>query len=110
MPTYLYGIYMYYMNITELSQTFGKRRKTFGKLSLRRATPGVEILNVNTLRLRQNGRYFTDNIFKWIFLKENVWISIEISLNYVPKGPINNIPALVRIMAWQQAIIWTIDG
>ena len=58
--------------------------------------------SINTLRLRQNGRYFPDDIFKWIFLNENVWIWIEISLNFVPKGPINNISALVRIMAWHR--------
>ena len=45
----------------------------------------------------------TDDIFKYIFLNENVWISIKTSLNFVPKGPINNnIPALVQIMAWRQ--------
>ena len=44
----------------------------------------------------------TDNIFKWIFLNENVIISIEITLKSVPKGPINNIPALVQIMAWRR--------
>ena len=54
---------------------------------------------VNTLRPRQNGRHFADAIFKCIFLKEVVSISIEISLKFVPKGPINNIPALVQIMA-----------
>ena len=56
----------------------------------------------NTLRLRQNGRHFTGDIFKCIFLKENVWIPIKISLKFVPKGPINNIPALVQIMAWRR--------
>ena len=55
---------------------------------------------VNTLRPRENGRQFTDDIFKCIFLYENVWIPIWISLKFVPKGPINNIPALVQIMAW----------
>ena len=39
-----------------------------------------------------------DDIFKCIFLNENIWISIKISL----KGSINNIPALVRIMAWRR--------
>ena len=34
------------------------------------------------------------------FLNENVWILIMISLNFVSKSPINNIPALVQIMAW----------
>ena len=55
-----------------------------------------------TLRLRQNGRDFPDDIFKWIFLNEHVWISINISLKFVPMGPINNIPTLVQVMAWRQ--------
>ena len=38
--------------------------------------------------------------FKYIFLNENVSVSMMISLKFVPKGPINNIPALVQIMAW----------
>ena len=36
-----------------------------------------------------------DNVFKCIFMNENVQIPIKISLKFVPKGPINNIPALV---------------
>ena len=36
---------------------------------------------------------------KCIYLNENVWIPIKISLKFVPKGPINNVPALVQIMA-----------
>ena len=28
--------------------------------------------------------------------------SIKFSLKFVPKGPINNIPALVQIMAWRR--------
>ena len=36
------------------------------------------------------------------FVNENVRISIEFSLKFVPKGPINNIPALVQIMAWRR--------
>ena len=35
-----------------------------------------------------------------IFLNENLWISIEISLKFVPRVPINNMQALVQIMAW----------
>ena len=57
---------------------------------------------LNTLRPRQNRRHFADNIFKCIFLNENVWISINISLKFVPKGPIDHIPALVQIMAWRR--------
>ena len=47
-----------------------------------------------------NGRHFPGDTFKCIFLNENVFISIKISLKFVPKGQINNIPALVQIMAW----------
>ena len=43
---------------------------------------------VNTLRPRQNGRHLAGNIFIYIFLNENVWISIKISLKTVPKGTI----------------------
>ena len=56
----------------------------------------------NTLRPRQNGHHFADNIFKCIFLNENVRISIKISLKFVPKDPINNTPALVQIMVWHR--------
>ena len=58
---------------------------------------------INTLRPRQNGRHLPDDIFKWIFLNENVWISTKIPLMFVPKGLINNIPALVQIMAWRRS-------
>ena len=52
----------------------------------------------NTSRPRQNGR----DIFKCIFLNENVWISLKISRKFVPAFWINNIPALAKIMAWRQ--------
>ena len=60
----------------------------------------VSVISFKTLRPRQNGRHFADDIFKWIFLNENVWIWIKISLKFVPKVPINNFPAFVQIMAW----------
>ena len=58
-------------------------------------------VHINTLKPRQNGRHFVDDTFKRIFLKENVRISTKISLNFVPKSPIDNIPALFQIMAWR---------
>ena len=57
----------------------------------------------NTLRPRQHGRYFPDDSFRCIFLSENIWIAINISLSFVPKGPIDNIPSLVQIMAWRRS-------
>ena len=42
------------------------------------------------------------HIFKWIFLNGHVCILLKISLKFVPKVHINNIPALVQIMAWRR--------
>ena len=56
----------------------------------------------NTVRPRGSRHQFADDIFKCIFLNENVWISINILLKFIPKGPINNIPALVQMMAWRR--------
>ena len=61
-----------------------------------------KLLDFNTLRPRQNGRHFPDDIFKCIFLNENVWISLKISLESIPMDRINNIAALVQIMAWRR--------
>ena len=52
------------------------------------------------MRPRQNGRHFSDDIFN---SNEKVWNSINISLKFVPNGPINNIPTLDQIMAWRRA-------
>ena len=43
-----------------------------------------------------------ENIFRNIFMNEKFCIVIRISLKFVPKGPINNIPALVEIIARPQ--------
>ena len=68
----------------------------------------------NTLKAIQNYCHFTDNIFQWIFLNENMWILIKISLKSVPRGRINNVPALVQVMAsfrpGNKIIIWTNGG
>ena len=58
---------------------------------------------INTLRPRQNGRHFADDTFKRIFLNENIRISINISLKFLPKGPISNNPVLDQIMAWRRS-------
>ena len=60
------------------------------------------IILLNIWRSEQIGRHFPDSILKWIFFCENVEILIEISLKFVPRGPINNITALVQIMACHQ--------
>ena len=69
------------------------------------------ILIVNILKQRQTSCHFSDNIFRCIFLNENVWISIKISVNYVLKGPINMVnllmhvsPDLNELIGWQWMI------
>ena len=68
----------------------------------------VHVFNVglykqfDTLRPRQNEHHFPDDIFKWIFLNENVQIWLKISLKFVPRFRINNIPPLVQIMTWRR--------
>ena len=47
----------------------------------------------------ENRHYFTDNIFKCILLNECVCISIKMPLKFVLKGLINDIPALIHVMA-----------
>ena len=48
------------------------------------------IPSINTLRPREIDRHLADDIFNCIFVNENIYISIKISLKFVPKGPINN--------------------
>ena len=54
------------------------------------------------LRLRQHSWHFADNTFKCIFLYDNHYILITISLKFVPEGPIDNKSWLVQVMAWCQ--------
>ena len=51
------------------------------------------IINSHT-ETKKNGRHFEVDIFKVIFLYENLGISIQISLN--------NMLALVHIVAWRR--------
>ena len=79
---------------------------------LARYRPFMKIFN--TSRPKQNGRRYPDDIFKCIFLNENICVLINISLKFVPKGQINNIQSLVQNYGLaptrRQAIIWTNDG
>ena len=52
--------------------------------------------------------------FSNAFFNENIKILIEISLKFVPQGPINNIPGIGSdtglVPARRQATIWTNGG
>ena len=71
-------------------------------MAIRTSTRHHYVFFVNTLRPRQNGCHFADGTFKRNFLNENVRISIKMSLKFVPNCPINNVPALVKIMVWRR--------
>ena len=43
-----------------------------------------------------------DDIFKRIFVNENIRISIQISLKFVSKSLIDNKSVLVQVMAWRR--------
>ena len=58
-------------------------------------------LAFNTLKPRQKWPPFRRRYFQTHFLEWKC-ISIEISLKFVPKGPVNNIPALVQMVAWRR--------
>ena len=75
------------------SQTRWLNSDLFKKLHLRQYQ--------NIIHMK-NERHFADNILKCIFLNENIWIPTKISLNYVPYGLIDNMAALVQIMAWRR--------
>ena len=51
---------------------------------------------------RQNAANLAGVIFKCIFMIEKFCISIRISLKYVLRGPIDNRPALVQVLAWHR--------
>ena len=56
----------------------------------------------NSLRPRRNRHHVADDSFICIFLNETLSISIRISPKFIPKGPSNNIPALVQMMDWRR--------
>ena len=66
-------------------QTYFHRQLDAGRLT-----------SVNSSPPGQNGLHFADDIFRCIFMNEKSSILIKISLKFVPKGPIDNNPALFR--------------
>ena len=58
---------------------------------------------INKLTPRQNGRHFADDIFKYIFFNDNLWVSIKMPLNFSCKGTNNTIPSLDQIIAWRRS-------
>ena len=58
--------------------------------------------DINSSPPEQKGHHFADDIFICIFVNEKLCILIKIPLTFFPKGPLDNNPALVYIMAWRR--------
>ena len=54
----------------------------------------LSFLRISTFPCGQNGHHIAEDIFRCIFMNFFL-ILIKISLEFVPKGPIDNDPALV---------------
>ena len=115
LPLQLVAVFMFKLRWLTIGLTYGPLF-TIGKHDLRIWLDGVRYhwdiplmtfvpvqkLCVNTLSPRQNGHHLPDDNWKCIIFDENISISINISLKFVPKGQINNISALVQIMPWRR--------
>ena len=65
-----------------------------------KSTHSKPICLFNILRPRQNGHHSPEDTFKYIFMNENIWISIKTWLKVVSKYSINNILQLT-LTRWQ---------
>ena len=109
---YLYEIYIYVNKIWNLkksnlislsSANRYSRHLTFRDMMCLMQVQWMPPLGIHFINLSpfgQNGRHFADDIFRCIFMNEKLCILMKIWLKFVPKGPIDNNPALVQIMAW----------
>ena len=99
--------WLFFMRARCISERFGSwAHKLFSETypcsSLTKRTQSGLLHSVVLTKMRpeQNGCHLAYNIFKTIFLNENVHILNKISLKFVPKGPIDKKPFLVQVMAW----------
>ena len=64
----------------------------YSKYKISRSINNKVIGYKHTLRPRQNYRHFADDVFKFILLNGNIWMSLMNSLKSVPKVWNNDIP------------------
>ena len=68
-------------------------------IALKMSSSKYQLFCLSLIMLTHWGRDKMASISQTTLSNAFCWIKM-ISLNFVPKGPINNIPALVQIMAW----------
>ena len=79
-----------------------QKRIMLWQYQLRVCVCPVERFHFDKLRPIKKFRHFADDIFKCVFLNENIWISLKMSLKFVPKFRIYKIQAFVQIMVWRR--------
>ena len=60
----------------------------------------VSKTSFNSSPAGQFGGKMANDIFNYISFNENVWISIKMSLKFIPKGQVDNKSVLFQVMAW----------
>ena len=99
--TYLSHLQMYPGGDTEVQTVYWSWLYTHLWQGLHFRRPPIRALT-HQFGPRQNGRHFEDDIFKHIFLIENLPISINISLNFVPRDPIGNKSPVIQTIVWRR--------
>ena len=66
---------------------------------------GMYIFTSRNIKINAKTKWpiFSRRHYQCIFMSENVWIAIKITLKFISMCTINNILALVQIMAWCRA-------
>ena len=89
-------VILFHLFVLLLSEwLFGRQTVVDGYVDTLEEKAIIWIIYPNSSPPNKMADTFADSIFKRIFLNENGRFSIEISLKFVPKGPIDNKPALV---------------
>ena len=104
-----WNVISHFIAMTALLKSFYLQRtwmiSAYKQCSIKTGTSN-DLVELEPAPLTQWGRdkwtSFRRRHFKCIILNENIWIRIEISLKFASKGPMNNIPAMVQIMAWRR--------
>ena len=87
-------VYMRVHYLVSCSYSYYHNKKELG-LCLQDVEAHSTENSLTHLRLNKMTTILADDIFKCIFLNENDWIPIRISLKFNPRSPIDNKPALV---------------
>ena len=89
--------------VCKLSATLFRPQRAKCSVGIKERYDTVNTQVINTLRPRQDGHHFEDDIFKFIFLYENWFILLEFHWDLFPMFQSISKLVLVQIMAWHRA-------